>query len=125
MQKFPLVALGAYVDTWLMRPRMILKVFKCMALLLINTLVCSSIAPSFSNGWNDLIKPHIEIGSSESRLLLKNCSLVVARGRKAWLTTYSPYRVSCPMTPLVRDANNVSNTDCSFFLFFDRLDVLY
>lgn len=60
---------------------------------------------------NSLVKLFIESKHTGSyQFMTKNLSVVIARDQSIWRTSYSPFKVQCPTTPVVRIANKVSTT---------------
>lgn len=73
------------------------------------------------------MKSYVEQTSDYSRLLLNDCSIVRTRENITMSTSYAPYKVLCPTTPLVREANHVSRIifiSCAPFLLTSSYLVL-
>ncbi|CAK7901792.1 lysophospholipase 1 [[Candida] anglica] len=55
---------------------------------------------------NSSVKSFIESKHTGSyQFMTKNLSVVIARDQSIWRTSYSPFKVQCPTTPVVRIAN--------------------
>lgn len=64
------------------------------------------VAQPLLNG-NTLVKEFIKERAESSKLLMQNCSIVITKDKSLWRTSYAPYKIRCPSTPIVRRADNV------------------